>query len=400
MSARLSIRSRKRRAGFTLLELMVALAIGALVVATMYTLSGASARSFQTQQRISQLQLQTRLTLERIRRDVASTGFGGTPDSQAERTCGSAGIATTSRLLGVDLQDNSLASALSGIAGASRAAVQADRLRLMGNFVTSDNYLIANTGGASGSSILLQSNWQGFRRTFASNPLGTQVDPVMFQSVFAPGRILHITHPRGFHFFTQITGSSVDASGTTPSITISPPLPALDECNFALCVGCRVSPQMMIEYNIADAATIAPGLVPNDMTVTGPNTVLYRRELNPQTGNVDPNLPTARTILEFAIHFNIQTIYDQSARGGIINLSAPVATFPLASTSRLRALQVDIAARTPDTDPSFPFPYPATRAAADPLNSILVFGDGRPGSARVRRAMAEFVLDNFVDRGL
>lgn len=390
---------RRSRAGFTLLELMVALTIGALVVATMYTLSGASSRAFQTQQRISQLQLQTRLALERVRRDIVATGFGGTPDSQRERICGTAGI--TTRLVGVQLTDHDPAAttALATMPGASLAATHGDRLQLLGNMATSDTYLIGNTGSANGSSVLLQSNWQAFRRSFAGDPLGVTVDTALFAQVFSVGTVLHITHPRGYHYFTVVTNSSVDAAGRTPSVSISPPLPALDECNFALCVGCQVAPLALVEYGI-DTATGAglAGLVPNDPVVTGTNTILYRRQLDPTTGQVLAG--TTRAVLEFAVNFDVQAIYDTAAVGGAPALSALVTAIPAGRESRVRALQVSLAARSPETDPTFPFPYTSTRnPATQPLTSFQVFTD-RPGSSRVRTAVAEFVLENLALRGL
>jgi hypothetical protein len=383
---------------------MVALAIGTLVVATMYTLSGTSARAFQTQQRISQLQLQTRLALERIRRDVAATGFGATPDSQRERTCGVPGLTTRFVAVGLTDHDAAATSALATMPGAPRAATHGDRLRLMGNFATSDTYLIANTGSANGASILLQSNWQAFRRTFAADPLGTTVDQPLFQSVFAPGRVLHVTHPRGFHFFTQVVGSSVTSGGQTASISISPPLPALDECNFALCIGCQVSPMMMVEYGIDTADNIAPALVPRDVGVTGTNTVLYRRELDPVSGTAIAGQPP-RVILEWAVNFDVTVFQDAAASASSPPIltgatSGPLTTIPATREARLRALRVELAARTPETDPSFPFPLPGNRdPLTQPLTSFLVFTD-RPGSARVRTAVAEFVLENLALRGL
>jgi hypothetical protein len=376
---------------------MVALAIGTLVIATMYTLSGSSSRAFQTQQRISQLQLQTRLALERVRRDVVATGFGGTPDSQRERTCGTPG--NTTRLLGVQLTDHDTAAttALATMPGASLAATHGDRLRLLGNMATSDTYLIGNTGSANGSSVLLQSNWQAFRRSFAGDPLGTTVDPSLFTQVFSVGTVLHITHPRGYHYFTVVTGSSVDSAGRTPSVSVSPPLPSLDECNFALCVGCQVSPLQMIEYGIDTAAGAGlAGLTPLDPAVTGTNTILYRRQIDPTNGNVLPG--TTRAVLEFAVNFDVQVVYDTAAVGGAPALSALVTAIPANRESRVRALQVSLAARSSEVDPSFPAPT-ATRAVGAPLTSFPVFLD-RPGSSRVRTAVAEFVLENLALRGL
>jgi hypothetical protein len=297
--------------------------------------------------------------------------------------------------------DPTAASALNTMGGAATAATHGDRLQLLGNMATSDTYLIANTGTANGSSILLQSNWQAFRRTFAGDPLGTTVDSSLFSTVFAQGRVLHVTHPRGYHFFTVVQSATVDSAGHTPSISIQPPLPGLDECNFSLCVGCQVSPLTMVEYGIDTAQNLfgsTSAMVPADSAVVGTNTVLYRRELDPTDDT--PLAGTTRAVLEYAVHFHVQAIYDTAAVGGAMTLSAPIDTIPAGSESRVRALRVDLAARTPDTDPSYPWPYAGTRADTDPLTAFQVFDDGRPGAARVRRSVAEFVLENLALRGL
>jgi prepilin-type N-terminal cleavage/methylation domain-containing protein len=397
---------RSRRAGFTLLELMVALAIGALVVATMYTLSGAASRTFQAQQRVSQLQMQTRLAMERLRRDITATGAGGTPDSFQERPCGAIGI--TRQLLGVQLVDHdpTATAALATMPGGPQASTHGDRLTLLGNFSTSDSYMIGNLGSANGSSIILQSNWQAFRRSFTSDPLGTVVDTSLFSEVFAPGRVIHVTHPNGYHFFTVVNSASVDSAGRTPTINVTPPLPgqAAGQCNFALCIGCQVSPLSMIEYGIDTAQNIAPALVPTDAAVVGTNTVLYRRELDPSTGNPLANV-APRVVLEFAIDFEVTAIYDTAVRGNPPVLSTPQVTIPAGRNSRVRALQVQLAGRTPATDPSYPWPLAGVRNPApvsmggDPLTAFRVFTD-RPGASRVRVSMAEFVLENLVMRGM
>jgi hypothetical protein len=247
----------------------------------------------------------------------------------------------------------------------------------------------------------LQSNWQAFRRTFAADPLGTTVDTNLFQQVFQVGRILHITHPRGYHFFTQVTSASVDSSGRTPLIGVSPPLPGVDECNFALCVGCQVTPIQMVEYGIDTAQNLLPALIPADEPVTGTNTILYRRELDPVTRA--PLAGQTRAILEFAVHFDVGVIMDLNAPTGVPTLTAlaPDTSLPVTSARHVRALTITLAGRTAETDPSFPVPYAgATRnTTTEALTSFPVFTD-RPGSSRVRTAMAEIVLENLVLRGM
>ena len=144
MSASTTSRRTRRtgsRAGFTLIEMMIALMIGAMVIATVYTIGASAARHFQEQQRVSQLQLGVRLALDRIRRDVARAGFLGTMDSQADRPCGAPPIA---RIRGLDVVDRSPVSnsALATMSGWGPGVSHGDRLDITGKFRTGDSYVV------------------------------------------------------------------------------------------------------------------------------------------------------------------------------------------------------------------------------------------------------------------
>ena len=385
-------RTRRRAEGFTLLELMVALAIGTLVVATMYTLGGASARSFQEQQRITQLQLATRLAIDRVRRDVALAGFGGTPDSQRERTCG--GIAFPTRLIGLQVFDADAegVTALGTMPGATRASpLQTDRIRVLGNLLTSDSYLIANTGNAAATSILLQSNWQGFRRSFAADATGATFDTALFAEIFATGRLLHIQHPRGYHFVTQVVSATLDSAGRSPSISISPPLPTADECNFALCVGCTIDPLIAVDYLIAPAPA---AFAPRDPEVTGANTVLLRREVDPVTGAT----LNQRVVLEYAVELSAVLAIDTAAVGGAPNLQWQASGAAIALPARIRAARISVSARTPEIDAAFEGPIRTTSGVLTAFTPFLAAD--RVGMSRVRTSMAEIMLPNLAYRGL
>lgn len=384
-------RRRRRRQGFTLLELMIALAIGTLVVGTVYTLGGASARAFQEQQRISQLQLATRLAMDRVRRDVALAGFGGTPDSQVERTCG--GTAFPSRLIGLSVfdADPTGASAIAAMPGGSLAGTETDRIRILGNLVTADSYLIANTGDASATSILLQSNWQGFRRSFASDATGMTFDTALFAEVFPVGRLVHIEHPRGYHFVTRVTSATVDSAGRSPRIGVSPPLPAADECNFALCVGCMINPLVGVDYLIAPAPV---GFAPRDVQVTGANTVLLRREVDPVSGA----MVSERVVLEYAVELSALLAIDRAVAGAApdIQWQTSPASGAIANPARIRAARISLSARSQEIDPAFAGPL---RTTSGVLTAFTPFTD-RIGASRVRTSMAEIMLPNLAYRGL
>ena len=67
---------RPQERGFTLVELMVALAIGAIAVAAGYELFINSHRSYVTQTQLSSTQQSARIAMELIARDLRTAGFG------------------------------------------------------------------------------------------------------------------------------------------------------------------------------------------------------------------------------------------------------------------------------------------------------------------------------------
>jgi prepilin-type N-terminal cleavage/methylation domain-containing protein len=391
-------RRRARQQGFTLLELMVALAIGTLVVGTVYTLGGASSRAFQEQQRISQLQLATRLAIDRIRRDVALAGFGGLPDSNQARTAG--GTPFPGRIIGLQVFNNDLEghNAVYAMTGASAAGtLDTDRIRIIGNLVTADSYRIQNTAGASGNAILLQNDWQSFRRSFATDGTGTTFDTDLFAEVFAVGSYVHILHPQGYHFVTQITTASLDSSGRTPRLGISPPLPSSGQGSFALCVGCTISPLLAVDYLIAPAPV---AFQPRDVEVTGANTVLLRRVVDPFTNAVI----SQQVVLEYAVELSASVAVNMSAPGSAPNIQwlARGAPIPGGLPGRIRGARVTLSARTQEVDTAFEGPVrgpPSVGAPAGPLTGFQPFTD-RIGMSRVRTSMAEIMLPNFANAGL
>lgn len=395
--ARTKERKARRRAGFTLVELMVALTISAIVIATIFTLVGASARSFHEQQRVGQTQLSTRLGLDRLRRDIERAGLHGTPDSRQERN---GGIAPSRVLSAVQLTDNDPASraALTAIPAISANTVQADRLVLTGNYQTSDSYLVRGFDGA-GSSAQLQVTWQAFLRSFGdfndtTPPIA--LDANLFREVFAPGRLVHITTVAGNHFFVTVTGSSLIGAGPTAqaSVQFTPPLPIGGLAVGGLAEGAMIAPLSQVEYALQTPPPDIGAI--GDLAVTGPNTALVRTELN--LGGGAPL--SERTILEWAIHFDVDAIVDTAAIGGAPALQffddgaaqARVAAAP----GRTRALVVEIGARTAEQDARLPWVAPAPGAG---LSMFRVFTD-RPGAARVRTGRLEVSLPNLAIRGM
>lgn len=409
-SARPSLR---RRAGFTLIELMVAMLAGIMVVGAVYMIGSSSAREFQDQQRVSQLQLSVRLAMDRVRRDVALAGFLMMPEAVSVTNppnrygqfCGT--LPPEIRSIAINNGDSRGAAALG--ASLSMNPVQTDSLNLVGNFRTGDAYLIREWNGAQ---MILQSQWQGFRRSFSADRDGTMIDAALFQRVFAPGTVVHVIAGGGYHFFQTVTGVNVGTTynGAMPTLSVSPGFPAACRSMPGIegwCQnGCIVAPVQNVSYFIGDSTAFAPELNPITPAVTGPNTILYRQEQD-FAGTV---LAT-RPVLEYAVHFDVDLVAntanvglppalrffdDGAASAQLLNNAAA------AGVGSARRLVVSLAGRLNRQDPHFPWPYgaigaPAARPAAEPLNRFLVFPT-RSGASRVRYAEAEVFLPNIAGR--
>ena len=380
-------RGRLGRQGFTVVELMAALTAGLIAISSIYYISASSSRHFQEQQRVAQTQMALRMATDQIRSDLARAGYLGTPNSATETTC----IAPAAPLLGLTLQDGADSGSLT-LAGTNNA--EADRLRMVGNYATSDSYLAVGLS-AGGNQVALQDQWQGFRRSF-----GAPFNAALFNAAFQIGRMLHIRTLQGNHFFVTITG--VNGGASPPQVTFNPPLPIGGACTGGLASGAMVAPLVQIEYAVVpmDAAqglgnlrNAAAGALSG---VNGP--VLVRRELNFATGAVVAG--TTQIVTEYVAEFDVDFIMDTALAGAAPNLVTQldgVAAATLAANpEQARTALVQLSVRTAAEDPRFPF---TPRAAGGPLTSyeLLAAGDG---AARVRTARTEVFLSNFVPGGL
>lgn len=77
-------RIRRRDAGLTLIELMVALGIGVTILASVYSLYQASANAYRVQSEVANTEGQLRLALQHLRRDAHRAGFRATAHSTSE----------------------------------------------------------------------------------------------------------------------------------------------------------------------------------------------------------------------------------------------------------------------------------------------------------------------------
>jgi prepilin-type N-terminal cleavage/methylation domain-containing protein len=395
-----TMRKTRSRRAFTLLELMVALVIGGLVVAAVFTLGGASSRHFQEQQRIGVTQRSVRMAMDRLRRDVARAGYLGVSDNLSPyvRMCPNPAIPRRVRALFYVNDDPTGNTALDGINRLTNG-VSADRLRMTGNYTTGEHYLVR---AINGGTIYLQTDWLGYRRSFVSPSTG-QVNPTDFTNVFMQGRMLHVETPDGAHFVVNIVSATADTAGTQAQIDVNPSVGGDNLCLRGFGRGAIVSPISWIEYYIGSPQA-GSNLTPSVTAITGANTILYRRELDMTDATGATAMPgTTRALLEFAVDFNVDFYLDTANVGQppslVFNTGADAQTTVQNSPWKVRSVVASIAARTPEQDRRFPWPtnWAGGRPANAPLNRFLVF-PGRPGAARVRRLTTEIYVPNLVPR--
>lgn len=351
----------RRREGFTLLEIMFALVAGLIAISVVYALNNGSTRILAEQNRVATTQTALRLAMEQIRSDIERAGFLVSPTNAGQTVCGTAAF----QVRAIDFTNS---GSIGAVPNATAHRVDADRLRLMGNYVTSGSYMVGTIADATGSTIALQTTWQSFRRDFTT-PSGTtdvMIDANAFARVFPSGtnaRMLHIETNDHHHVYTYVSGRNASTTaGPSPSATlsISPPMVPGGLCVIGLAGGATVTPINRIEYAIVDPTNAANGLLALVRTRTGETTtsraliegipsVLVRREID---ANGAPIPGTTRVVLEFAVEFDLRFDLDTTSGPDVApTLSLDQATFGT-SPQQVRAVRVRLSARTPDAEPN------------------------------------------------
>jgi len=408
---------RSRRTGFTLIELMVSLTVGGIAISSIYAVGSASTRVFHQQQQVANAQTTLRMALDQVKRDIARAGYLATPGATLNgQVCDTVSALFTpagAPLAGITRFENDRASnagngnvnlAPGGEAVNRTAGFTADDVVLMANYETSSEY--PGVSMVSPGTISLGANWHAFRRDFTNwyNPvpaLATDADAL--QRAFAVGRLVRLRLSTNLYHFAQVTRVTIPAAAAPEAITIdiAPQLPA--DCQAAAATA-WIAPVSAIRYTVRDATA-------NSLDVerfTGANGLmaqLVREEVAP-TDKRTPLLfganaqPNRRAILDYVVGFNLWFTMNGAA-GGIgvrdtyaVGPGTDTALTVNANPERIRSVIIDLAVRTPEQDPTFP--WDVDNCAG--MRCYRVFAD-RPGSARVRRARAEVFVPNIASEG-
>jgi prepilin-type N-terminal cleavage/methylation domain-containing protein len=420
---------RRRRLGFTLLELMISLTVGGIAITSIYAIGASATRNFHQQQQVATAQTALRMAMNQVKRDIARAGYLFTPNANQPalfhpQSCAPASAPlddanNSGRLAAFSRwDDNVIISTANNNTGVDPTGVNAangfsaDNLTLFGNYETSAEYpgvtiIDANT-------IAVDQDWHAFQRDFTfwynGNP-GTY-DQAAFNEAFRVNRLIRIQTTRKLRHFAQITrlthpGSGGGGGGQLAEddvlIQFTPALPSncLSDVN-----GGWVAPVSAIRYFVQNAPT---GLESERFAnTTGPIGQLIRREVWP-TDKVTPlaeNPGNTRAVLDYVVAFNLEFTMNTSNTPGQNDVYAPglptARWQPLAvnaTPERIRAVSIDLAVRTPEQDPTLPW----TQTGCANLRCFQVFpstGNGaRRGSARVRREHAEVFVPNVAFEG-
>ena len=108
-------------------------------------MSSASSRHFHEQQRIAQSQMNLRTAAAQIRRDFSRAGYLGSPNTVKETVCPDAAGTVDAAATDFGAIEVLNGEATTVLAEASTNGVEADTVRLTGNFASGDAYKVAGT---------------------------------------------------------------------------------------------------------------------------------------------------------------------------------------------------------------------------------------------------------------
>ncbi len=293
--------------GFTLVELLVAIAAGSLVATAAVLLSKNAVRLFQEESRMSYAQVAVANGMSRLGLDLEHAGRNSTKNPRTDQRLCFLGIADwpvgMRRLAPVHIE---LLADLPQNAGND---IRNERITIAGDMDSGDNWVMNSTlPGATGTTIVLQPQSRSVRRLSALMQNG-DITPRL-QEIFRTGRILHIEGPTSDYFgrikgFAATGGAIIDtisvALETTPTVPMQPQslLPCAIKgfgSGYPVHVVSRVRYEVRSVINDANFADYVQPL--NPVTGDDRRTELIRTELAPDDTVM---AGTEELITEFAI---------------------------------------------------------------------------------------------------
>jgi prepilin-type N-terminal cleavage/methylation domain-containing protein len=389
--------STRRAAGFTLLEIMVSLAIGGIAISSMYAIGASTTRHFREQQRVSSTQTSVRSAMDQLKRDFQRAGFLATPNASL------GGEACATPPSNIDDTASNPSRRLAAVSSYVKNATEptsldpdslnswdsVDRAWLMGNYSTSGEYG-GITVAADGLTITIPMTSQSFRRDFTewTGATAGQCNTDAFASAFPVGRLVRVHSLSERNFFSKISASSCVGGGPV-TVTLTNVIPTSCNVNAGW-----IAPINTMYYHVENAPANSSQL---SRGATNRVSVLRRTEVKPDDKD-NPLTPGGtsvpledRSLLDFVVLFTVDFMMSQ-ATPMRVNFAPGLDTLVRSNPEQIRGVIIEIAARTAEHEPEF-------FNAANGL-SFRVLALPTRGAARVRRLRAELLMPNIAYRGL
>ena len=341
-------RLRPKSRGFTLVELLVAGLISAVVLLAIYFVFTANSRQYYQQEQIVQMQESMRFAVDYLKNDLRNAGrlavINGAAVSAGVRDPGFCAASAEPELRAIDLVNNDAALA-PVILRSHRNDLAPDRVRILTD-ASGGTLLTASTNDGVTISVAPALR-QGSRSAQAM--LGSEAQ---FTTVYRPGHVLRIENRERAFDLAVITG--VAYNGGVPTITV-----AGFRCQaLQFCEDCAVNAVQFVRYRVDSDPPGEPDATKTD---------LVREVLDATDPALERTLVGSRlTIAENVVNMQVWGRYDVRAPGAAAELPADpdptddVGNWPGAADEgarmnatphRLRALNVLLATRSAREDP-------------------------------------------------
>jgi prepilin-type N-terminal cleavage/methylation domain-containing protein len=390
--------SQRRRSGFTLLEIMIALTAGGIAIGAIYSIGAASTKHFRQQQRISVTQTSLRQAMDQLKRDFARAGFLATPNAAiANETCAQPSPA-------INDTNTNPPRRLAAISGYTQGDTQGsqeptsldpdnlnkwdgvDIVYLMGNYATTGEYPILSLA-ADNITVTLVQDSQSYRRDFTewTGATAGSCNLDAFTAAFPVGRMVRVHTLTERNFYSKV--QSVTCAGTAAAtVVLTDAVPA--SCTVA---NGWISPVNTLRYSVVNATGV-------QVSRTGDNRVAVLRRTEVKPDDKDNVLPQPgslvpmddRAILDSVVNFRISFMMRQTA-SRVVNFAPSTDLLVRANPEQVRGVIIDLSARTPEHELDF---------FNTGTNLVFQVLPGVQGAARVRRLRAEVMMPNIAYRQL
>jgi len=409
-------------AGFTLVELMVALTGGLFISLAVFALARDSGRFYQRETRLANATISGLIGFQRLRSDIARAGFLSTPNIVRD-TVGVCGTPDAAWPIGL----RNLASIQLSTPGVKYAALTANGrtppvITLAGSYTSSDVFgaKVAPNGNNVDFVLSVKEGASALRR------LGNTGMPTtaMMQTVFPALRVLRVVH-NGKQYYGQIVNA---VGGVLPTVTVNaqPPIQFHDGnplCGLQPITSGVAVPTInvvnFIQYAVQPLQTAGAiagyqNAFSNSADAPGEagRTELTRVELD-LNGQMIPG--TEEIVAEYAVDLNLQLIAVTSPPGAepTLGIVSPgdaqygVFTGPVFGTPNtpelIRSVRVRLGVRSREADRTLGVPNPSGQGlfrfnVGNPNPGVVLSPTPIPGSleifARVRNFQADVALHN------